>query len=72
MEVQFARESSKCLPKSDLLFRIQVTMVNKKRRDKTAEEFSVALRAILGKRGDPDSEISMEQFRDSLKKCFNA
>ena len=72
MEIKFARESSKYLPKSDLLFRIQVTLPNKKRRDKTAEEFAIALKAILGKRGNPDSEVTYEQFRDSLKKISNA
>ena len=49
-EMKVARDSSKTLPKSDDIFRIQVTGLNKKRRDKTAEEFSVALKAYYGKK----------------------
>ena len=37
-EVQFARESSKTLPKSDPLFKIQITLPSKKRRDKTTQD----------------------------------
>ena len=67
MEVQFARESSKYLPKTDPLFRIQITLPNKWRRDKTAEEFSIALKALLGRRSDCDSVVTLEQFRASLR-----
>ena len=51
-EIRFARDSSTTLPKVDPLFRVQVTLPNKKRRDKTAEEFGEALVAYLGKKSD--------------------
>ena len=51
-EVKFARDSSTTLPRVDPLFKIQVTMKNKKRRDKTAIEFGEALMAYLGKKAD--------------------
>jgi hypothetical protein len=44
-EVQFARNSSTTLPRVDSLFKIQVTLENKKRGDKTALEFAEALMA---------------------------
>ena len=69
LEVQFARESSTCLPKTNPLFRIQVTLPNKSRRDKTDLEFCVALKAILGKRSE-SSTVSMDQFRNSLENTF--
>ena len=63
MEVQFARESSTHLPKSDRLIRIRVTLPNKKRRDKTAEEFAVALKALLGSRRiqSRDPELNLQE-----------
>ena len=70
LEVQFARESSTCLPKTDPLFRIQIALPNKKRRDKTAEEFGVALKALLGKQNRCQSSVTIEQFRASLKKTI--
>ena len=51
-EIQFARDSTTRLPKTYPLFRIQVTLPNKKRRDKTSEEYAEALVAYLGKRND--------------------
>ena len=36
LEMQFSRESSTTLPRVDPIFRIQVTLPNKKRRDKTS------------------------------------
>ena len=71
MEVQFARESSTHLPKTDQLFRIQVTLPNKKRRDKTAEEFAVALKALLGSRSNSET-VTLEQFRQSLRNVYKA
>ena len=67
MELQFARDSSTTLPKVDPLFRVQVVMPNKKRRDKTAAEFGEALVAFLGKKSD---RVSMDYsvFKDSLAK----
>ena len=49
MELQFARDSSVTLPKSDPLFEIMVILPNKKRRDKTANEFGEALKSISRK-----------------------
>ena len=49
-EVKFARDSSTTLPRVDPLFKIQVTMKNKKHRDKTAIEFGEALMVYLGRR----------------------
>ena len=65
-EVQFARESSTTLPKIDTLFKIQVSPVNKKRRDKTPREFGESLMAYLGKKADRTvSEYS--SFQRSLR-----
>ena len=55
-EFRFARESST----------IQVLIPGKKRRDKTAEEFGVALKALYGKQAGKGT-ISLETFIDSLK-----
>ena len=52
MEIQFARDSSTTLTKVDPLFRIQVVLPNKKRRDKTSLEFNEALSAYLSKHSD--------------------
>ena len=71
MEVQFARESSTRLPKTDQLFRIQVTLPNKNRRDKTAEKFAVALKALLGSRSNSET-VTLEQFRQSLRNVYQA
>ena len=49
-EVTFARDSSTILPRVDPLFRIQVSIPGKPRRDKTAEEFGEALKVLFGKR----------------------
>ena len=67
MELQFARDSSTTLPKADPLFRVMVTLPNKKERDKTAEEFGEAMMAFLGKQSD---QISMDYsvFQNSLDK----
>ena len=66
MELQFARHSSTTLPKADHLFRVMVTMPNKKRRDKNAKEFRESLMAFLGKQSD---QVSMDYsvFKNSLK-----
>ncbi|KAI4829898.1 hypothetical protein KUCAC02_001558 [Chaenocephalus aceratus] len=45
LEVQFARESTKLLPRVDPIFRIQVTLPSGKMRMKTAQEFGDALMA---------------------------
>ena len=66
-EVQFARESSTTLPKSDPIFRIRITMPNKKSRDKTAVEFGESLMAYLGNKEDRQ-EIGYAKFQESLKR----
>ena len=70
LEMQFARESSTTLPSVDPIFKIQITLPTKKRRDKTAEEFASSLMAYLGKRED---KVNMEynMFRSSLAKYSN-
>ena len=67
MELQFARDSSTTLPKTDPLFRVMITLLNKKKRDKTAEEFGEAMMAFLGKQSD---QIYMDYtvFQRSLEK----
>ena len=65
-EVQFARDSSTTLPRVDPLFKIQVSMANKKRRDKTALEFAESLMAYMGKKADR-KVVEYESFRQSLR-----
>ena len=67
MELQFARDSSVTLPKSDPLFKIMVILPNKKRRDKTANEFGEALKVFLGKK-DQGKSLEYSCFLDSLDK----
>ena len=67
MEMQFARDSSTTLPKVDPLFRIQVVLPNKKRRDKTAVEFGESLMVFLGKKADR-SIMDYSAFKISLNK----
>ena len=71
LEIKYARDSSKRLPKNDPLFRIQISLPNKKRRDKDSGEFAIALKAILGKRSDSQSTVTMQHFRNSLDKTFS-
>ena len=71
LEIKYARDSSKHLPKNDPLFRIQISLPNKKRRDKDSGEFAIALKAILGKRSDSQSTVTMQHFRNSLDKTFS-
>ena len=54
-------------PKTDPLFRVMITLPNKKKRDKTAEEFGEAMMAFLGKQSD---QIYMDYtvFQRSLEK----
>ena len=65
LEIQFARESTTVLPKVDPLFRIQKTLPNGKRCDKTGKEFGAALMAYLGKKGD---RLSLEY--SNFKECL--
>ena len=67
IELQFARDSSTTLPKTDPLFRVMITLPNKKKRDKTAEEFGEAMMTFLGKQSD---QIYMDYtvFQRNLEK----
>ena len=67
MKIQFARDSSTTLPKVDPLFRIQVVLPNKKRRDKTSLEFAEALSAFLGKQSD---RVEMLSSKSVLTRCL--
>ena len=67
MEVQFARDSSTTLPKQDPLFKIQKVLPNKKRRDKTVNEFSESLIAFLGRRSER-IQMDYSVFKNSLHK----
>ena len=71
-EMKFARDSSTSLPKSDPIFRVMVTLPNKKRRDKTPAEFAEALKALLKKRLDVSKEgLSIDTFKNSLKNVLS-
>ena len=65
LELKYARDSSTTLPKSDPIFRIQISTLNQKRRDKTAEEFGVSLKAFYGKKAGKVA-MSLDQFTESL------
>ena len=67
-EMRFARESSTTLPSADPLFKIQVTLPNGKRRDKTAIEFGESLKVFLGKKVDSTTTMDYNSFRSSLRK----
>ena len=67
LEVQFARESSTTLPHVDPIFKIQVTLPTKKRRDKTADEFAASLMAYLEKKSDK-ATMEYNMFKHSLEK----
>ena len=67
LEVQFARESSTTLPSVDPIFKIQVTLPTKKRREKTAEEFAISLMAYLCRKSDR-AFMEYTMFKDSLEK----
>ena len=71
LEVQFARESSTTLPSVDPIFKIQVTLPTKKRREKTAEEFAISLMAYLGKKSEKSS-MEYTMFKNSLDKYSKA
>ncbi|CAB4057090.1 unnamed protein product [Lepeophtheirus salmonis] len=68
MKFSFPRESWKCLPKTDPLFRIQVTLPTKERRDKTADDYVIAIKALLDNRRDSTLTVTIEQFRNSMNK----
>ena len=68
-ETHFARESSPILPSVDSLFRIQVSLPNKRRRDKTSKEIGDYPMAFLGKLAE-SAAMEYSLFRSSLRK-FN-
>ena len=57
--------ASSTLPQADQVFRIQVTMHNKKRRDKPVNEFGESLIVYLGKKSDK-AVIEYNKFKDAL------
>ena len=67
LEMQFARESSTSLPQIDPLFKIQITLPTKKRREKTADEFAESLMAYLGKKSEI-ATMDYSKFKLSLTK----
>ena len=74
IEPQFARDSSTTLPKTDPIFRVMITLPNKKKRDKTAEEFGEAMMAFLGKQSDQiymDYTVFQYLIRLMYHKDFN-
>ena len=67
-ELQFARDSSTLLPKTDPIFKIQVTVLETgKRRQKTPSEFGAALKALLGKRGQREV-MEYGNFKETLER----
>ena len=66
-EIQFARESSTTLPSNDPIFKIQLTLPNGKRRDKTSVEFAESLMLFLGKKSD-SAVLDYNVFKSSLRK----
>ena len=68
MEMRFASDSSTTLPKSDGIIRIQVTLPNKKRRDKSAVEFTDSLMAYLGRKTNKKA-FDYHLFSKSLENC---
>jgi hypothetical protein len=61
-EVQYGQATSTSLPKADPLLRIMVSIPGQKRRDKTAEDFGVALKALYGKRAGKFT-VSLDRFK---------
>ena len=55
-----------CQPRPNI-FKIQVTLPTKKRREKTADEFAASLMAYLGKKYDQAS-MEYNMFKHSLAK----
>ena len=68
LEMKLARDSSTKLPKSERIFRIQVTLPTKKRRDKSAVEFADSLMAYLGRKTNKKA-IDYHLFSKRLENC---
>ena len=70
VELQNARDSSTLLPKTDPIFRIQVTVPETgKRRQKTPEEFGETLRTLLGRRSNRTT-MEYTSFKTTLQLMF--
>ena len=68
LELQYARDTSTLLPKTDPIFKIQITVLETgKRRQKTPEEFGAALKSLHGKRGRREI-MEYSTFQNTLKK----
>ena len=68
LEMQFARDSSTLLPKTDPVFKIMITLPETgKRRQKTPNEFGAAIKSLLGKRSNR-AVIEYSTFHETLKK----
>ena len=70
-ELQYARDSSTLLPKTDPIFRVQITILETgKRRQKTCAEFGEALKSLLGKRSNR-AVMEYSNFKEALMKKVN-
>ena len=67
LELQFARDSSTTLPKNDPIFKMMITQPNKRRRDKTADEFGESLMIFLGKKTDQEM-MDYSVFKSTIEK----
>ena len=65
LEVQFARESLTTLPSVETVFRIQIFLPDKKRRQKTPVEFGLSLKIFLGMKADR-TNMQYTVFKESL------
>ena len=52
---------------ADQVFRIQVTVLKKRKRDKTANKFGESLMVYLGKKSDK-AVIEYKKFKEALEK----
>ena len=68
-EIQYARDTSTLLPKTDPLFKIRRTDVHGNQRDKTALEFGEALKVFLGRKGDRQ-KLDYTTFKECLEKLM--
>ena len=67
-EVQYARDTSRSLPRTSHLFKIMSQdSTTKRRRTKTAVEFAVNLKSLL-QRSSKQSEVTMTEFRLAVTK----
>jgi hypothetical protein len=68
LEIQFARDTSTLLPKTDPHFKIQTTNPKTgKKKPKTQSEFGDALKSLLGKRSNR-SRVEYASFKETLER----